>query len=98
MSEIVRVVRILEYTGPRASVEKVLQQNAVKGFKDFGVVVIREAVLPFPEVVEASPVAAEEAFKAGYTAGWQDAKAGKGSFRDGRWDEFEPSEMAKDLS
>lgn len=56
MSEIVRVVRILEYTGPRASVEKVLQQNAVKGLKDFGVVVIRETMLPFPEVVEAPPV------------------------------------------
>lgn len=49
--DIVRVVRVLEYVGPRSSVEKVLQQNAVKGFRDFGTVTIREAMLPFPEVV-----------------------------------------------
>ncbi len=50
--EIIRVVRVLEYWGPRASVEKVLQQNAVKGFRDFGSVTIREAMLPFPEVLD----------------------------------------------
>lgn len=49
--DIVRVVRILEYVGERASVEKVLQQNAVKGFRDFGTVTVREAMLPFPEVL-----------------------------------------------
>jgi hypothetical protein len=50
--EIIRVVRVLEYWGPRASVEKVLQQNAVKGFVNFGSVTIREAMLPFPEVLD----------------------------------------------
>lgn len=50
--EIVRVVRVLEYVGERSAVEKVLQQNAVKGFRDFGPVVIREAMLgQFPEVL-----------------------------------------------
>lgn len=49
VEDTVRVVRILEYVGPRSSVERVLQQNAVKGFRDFGVVTIREAMLPYPE-------------------------------------------------
>lgn len=49
VEDTVRVVRILEYVGPRSSVEKVLQQNAVKGFRDFGAVTIREAMLPYPE-------------------------------------------------
>lgn len=47
--DIVRVIRVLEYVGERAAVERVLQQNAVKGFVDFGPVTIREAMLPFPE-------------------------------------------------
>ena len=49
--DIVRVVRVLEYVGERAAVDRVLQQNAVKGFADFGPVTIREAMLPFPEVL-----------------------------------------------
>jgi hypothetical protein len=49
--EIIRVVRVLEYVGERTAVERVLQQNAVKGFADFGPVTIREAMLPFPEVL-----------------------------------------------
>ena len=48
-TDIVRVVRILEYVGERAAVERVLQQNAVKGFADFGPVTVREAMLPWPE-------------------------------------------------
>ena len=49
LPEIIRVVRVLEYVGERSAVERVLQQNAVKGFADFGPVTIREAMLPFPE-------------------------------------------------
>jgi hypothetical protein len=51
VKEIIRVVRVLEYVGERSAVERVLQQNAVKGFADFGPVTIREAMLPFPEVL-----------------------------------------------
>ena len=50
--DLVRIVRVLEYIGPRSAVERVLQQNAVKGFADFGQVTIREAMLPFPEVLK----------------------------------------------
>lgn len=56
MSDIVRVVRVLEYVGERSSVEKVLSQNVVKGFHDFGVVTIREAIMShFPEVIVPAP-------------------------------------------
>lgn len=47
--KIVRMVRILEYTGTREDIEQVIKQNAVQGFRDFGHVQIRSAFLPFPE-------------------------------------------------
>jgi hypothetical protein len=53
MDDIVRVVRVLEYVGPRSHMEAVLAQNAVKGTRVFGPLTIREAMLgDFPEVVE----------------------------------------------
>jgi len=50
----VRVIRVLEYEGPRDWMEATLAQNAVKGTKNFGNgCVIREATLgDFPVVVE----------------------------------------------
>lgn len=52
MSDIVRIVRVLEYVGSRDTLERVLEQNAVKGQRRFGAIVIREAVLgDFPEVL-----------------------------------------------
>ncbi len=52
MTDIVRIVRVLEYTGPRDQLEKALSQNAVKGTQEFGAITIREAFLgSYPEVV-----------------------------------------------
>lgn len=52
LEDTIRVVRVLEYSGPRSHVEKVLSQNAVKGIFYGGTITIREAILgPFPEVV-----------------------------------------------
>ena len=53
-SDTVRIVRVLEYVGPRAALEKVLSQNVVKGYQAFGDVMIREAIVGqgFPEVVK----------------------------------------------
>lgn len=49
----VRVIRMLEYEGPRNWIEATLAQNAVKGTKNFGPGVIREAIVgDFPAVVE----------------------------------------------
>lgn len=50
----VRVLRLLEYEGPRDWVEATLAQNAVKGTKDLGNgCVIREGMIgDFPVVVE----------------------------------------------
>ena len=50
----VRVIRVLEYEGPRDWVEKTLAQNAVKGTRNIGNgCVIREAIVgDFPAVVE----------------------------------------------
>jgi len=45
MTDIIRVLRILEYIGPRDAIEKVLSQNAVKGFQVFGDIGIRESVV-----------------------------------------------------
>lgn len=50
--EIIRVVRVLEYVGERHALERVLSQNAVKGYRDFGGIIVREAILgQFPEKV-----------------------------------------------
>ena len=52
----IRVLRILEYTGPREHVEKVLSQNAVKGIFHGGTVTIREAIVaPYPEILDEDP-------------------------------------------
>jgi len=50
----VRVIRVLEYEGPRDWIEVTLAQNAVKGTRNFGGgCVIREATVgAFPAVVE----------------------------------------------
>lgn len=49
--DFVRVVRILEYSGPRQWVEKTMERNAVKGTRHFGRgQIIREGVLgDYPE-------------------------------------------------
>lgn len=53
-SDRVRVIRVLEYEGPREWVETTLAANAVKGTKDLGNgCVIREAIVgDFPVVIE----------------------------------------------
>lgn len=52
MSDIIRVVRVLEYVGPRDALERSLAQNVVKRHKQFGSITVREAYLgEFPEVV-----------------------------------------------
>ena len=54
MEDIIRVIRILEYTGPRSWVEKTIAGNIIKGSQKFGGdKIIREAILgDFPEIVE----------------------------------------------
>ena len=55
MSDIVRVIRILEYVGPREQVEYSLAKTAVplNGEHRFGDSVIRSAMLgSFPEILE----------------------------------------------
>ena len=53
MADIVRIVRVLEYVGPRDVLERSLAQNVVKRQKQFGPITVREAYLgEFPEVVE----------------------------------------------
>lgn len=55
MSDIIRVVRVLEYVGPREQLERSLAQNVVKRHKQFGQITVREAYLgEFPEVLEKS--------------------------------------------
>ncbi len=52
MPDTIRIIRILEYVGPRDILEKQLEQNQVKGFRYFGQVTIREAICgTFPEIV-----------------------------------------------
>jgi len=57
MSEIVRVLRILEYTGPREWVEMTMQKNAVPSNGAYQVdkdKCIRSAVIgQYPEILEA---------------------------------------------
>ena len=50
--DIVRVLRILEYVGPRSWVESTLANNAVKGTQRFGVGRIDSAILgESPQVI-----------------------------------------------
>lgn len=50
--DIVRVLRILEYVGPRSAIERTLAGNAVKGTQHFGQVRIDSAILgESPQVV-----------------------------------------------
>ena len=55
-TDIVRVVRILEYVGPEARLKQCLMQNAVQGTRQFGDITVREATLPNWEVVGEQPV------------------------------------------
>jgi hypothetical protein len=54
MSDIIRVIRVLEYVGERTAIEKQLSQNYVKGFREVANgIVIREAVVgSFPETLD----------------------------------------------
>lgn len=54
-TDIVRVVRILEYVGPEAQLKRALMQNAVQGTRQFGDITVREATLPNWEVVGEQP-------------------------------------------
>lgn len=50
--DIVRVLRILEYVGPRSAVEKTLSNNAVKGTQTFGSVRVNSVIIgDFPEIL-----------------------------------------------
>lgn len=55
-TDIVRVVRILEYVGPEKALKHALAQNAVHGIRRFGDITVREATLPNWEVVGEKPV------------------------------------------
>ena len=57
MTEIVRVLRLLEYVGERDWVEHTISNNGVKGERKCGGAnVIREATIgQFPEIVEVKP-------------------------------------------
>lgn len=46
---IVKMIRLLEYTGTQADIDYCIKQNAVQGYRDFGRVKIRSVFLPFPE-------------------------------------------------
>jgi hypothetical protein len=73
MSDIVRVLRVLEYIGPRKWVESTLAQNAVKGTREFGgQCSIREATIgAYPEVVgEVIPQMTAEDLGLYYARGW----------------------------
>lgn len=51
--DIVRVLRLLEYVGPRRQVEATMQHNEVKSERNFGGMVVRSAILgTFPEVMQ----------------------------------------------
>lgn len=51
--DIVRVIRVLEYTGKRSQVEQTLERNTVKGVYQVRDLTIREASLGlFPEIIE----------------------------------------------
>jgi hypothetical protein len=51
--EIVRVIRVLEFVGPRGQVEATLRKRQVRGTYQIGAMTIREAIVgDFPEVVE----------------------------------------------
>lgn len=53
MTDIVRILRVLEYVGPRDVLAKQLEQNAIKGFAKFGPTTIREAFISnYPEILE----------------------------------------------
>lgn len=48
----VRVLRIIEYVGPRSDIEKVLE-HGIQGTKTFGRVVVRSVVIgSYPEILE----------------------------------------------
>lgn len=58
--DIIRVLRILEYVGPRDLVETGMSQWAVQGTKVFGEQTIRSAVLgTYPEILFSGEVAPE---------------------------------------
>jgi hypothetical protein len=49
----IRVIRVLEFTGPRGQVEATLRKRQVRGTYQIGAMTIREAIVgDFPEVVE----------------------------------------------
>jgi hypothetical protein len=63
MPDIIRIIRVLEYTGEREALETHLRQRFVKGWQQANAgIVIREAMVgDFPEVVSAPvPAAAPE--------------------------------------
>lgn len=48
----VRILRIIEYVGPRSDIEKVLEQG-IQGTKTFGRVVVRSVVIgSYPEILD----------------------------------------------
>lgn len=53
MTDIIRILRVLEYVGPRERLEYMYEQNAIKGQRTFGDVTIREAMVgAFPEIIK----------------------------------------------
>ena len=57
MTDRVRVLRVLEYEGPRDSIEAMLSNRAVKGERRFMEFIIRESIIgETPVVLESEPV------------------------------------------
>jgi len=57
MSDTVRILRLLEYTGPRDQIEKMMEKRYLKCSHEFEYpyqgIIIREAILgEFPELME----------------------------------------------
>ena len=82
----VRVIRVLEYEGPRDWVEETLAQRGVKGTKDLGRGwVIREAIVgDFPVVVEekkTTHILSEKEIKFMERFGWEINENGTASIK-----------------
>lgn len=80
----IRILRVLEYVGPLEQLQKVLEQNAVKGIARFGDITIQEAIVG-PRLDLAPPGYFDEEGNPKSTLDEQIAKGARNSgFPDGR--------------
>jgi hypothetical protein len=56
VADLVRVLRVIEYVGPRKAVEGTLNQSRVRGTACYGDLMIRSAIVgDFPEILGLAP-------------------------------------------